>query len=114
MGYSIDEFPSDPVYFFQIGYILHCDCISDLMDRAELCVPYPSIGKANLMIFQRIIRIDVCDQCDQIRVLNDIENRLANRSLCIQAEATAHGGIQKKNILFSIEDHHAVVNIIEY
>src|SRR3989337_258150 len=34
----MDKFASDPVHFFQIGYILHRDCKAHLVYRRKLCI----------------------------------------------------------------------------
>ena len=110
----MDEFAPHTIHFLEVSDVLHGDGVSNILDRGKLRVAHPPIGETHLIILERIIAVLARHQGDHVRVSYYIHHRLAYNRFRIQTKQAAHGGVDQQNLFLFIEDHHAVMDIIEH
>src|SRR5215210_3318363 len=108
------KFTPKTIHLFKICNVLHRESIPHALNRCKLCIANSSIWETDFMILKCITGIGKRDQGEHIRMSNNFEYWFTNGCLGVESERLAHSRVYKLHHIVWIEDHHAVMNIVEY
>jgi hypothetical protein len=113
--HGVNELTAHAIHFLQVGDILHGQGVPHLLNRCELGIAHAPIREPHFIITQRVVAVLAGEKRKQVRVGDHLERGLSPPPYFASSPNVRHmAGLSRRIFLLQIEDHHAVVDVIEH